>query len=211
MRSFRSPAAFRAAIDARLRNRARRLGVPVLAVRRQAALERLMARMARAAPGRWALKGGLALDTRLPDHARASMDMDIDHVFGATAARENLLRAAAGDLGDHAYTRRYHGESTRVRDLVDLILICLFETVNAKSLRLDIESTFAHRDTHSVPDKLPAPPADWARSYAQEARAVAIPAGLMDGYRLTAKWLDPVLQGKALGSWHPNRQAWGGR
>lgn len=100
MRQYPSPAAFRAAIDTRLRNYARRVGVPVQVVRRQAALERLMARLAHVAPARWALKGGLALDTRLPEHARASMDMDIDHILGAAAAREDLLRAAAEDLAD---------------------------------------------------------------------------------------------------------------
>jgi len=88
VRQYPSPAAFRAAIDTRLRNYARGVGLPVQVVRRQAALERLMARRARAAPGRWALKRDLALDTRLPEHARVSMDMDVDHVLRAAAARE---------------------------------------------------------------------------------------------------------------------------
>jgi len=81
MRKYPSPAAFRAAIDTRLRNRARKVGVPVQVVRRQAALERLMARLGQVAPERWVLKGGLALDTMLPGRARPSMDMDIDHVL----------------------------------------------------------------------------------------------------------------------------------
>ena len=94
MRQYPNPAAFRAAIDTRLRSHARTAGIPVQVVRRQAALERLMARLARVAPGRWALKGGLAMDTRLPEHARASMDMDIDHMLGAAAAREDLEKLA---------------------------------------------------------------------------------------------------------------------
>jgi len=294
VRQYPSPAAFRSAIDSRLRNYARKVGVPAQVVRRQAALERLMARLARVAPGRWALKGGLALDTRLPEHASASMDMDIDHVLGAEAAREDLLRAAAEDLDDHfafailgseevqeggrplalryrfeasvagvafeplqvdvttlapevwevepaqrpgllsdvglgpidvmlvplerqvaeklhAYTRRYNGESTRVRDLVDLVIIRLFETVEAQRLADEIARTFARRGTHPVPDRLPAPPADWARAYAGEAQAIGIPAALADGYSLVATWLDPVLQGTARGVWHPKRQVWGRR
>jgi len=291
MRTYPSPAAFRAAIDTRLRTAARRIGVPVQVVRRQAALERLMARLAHVAPGRWALKGGLALDTRLPDHARASMDMDIDHVLGAAAAREDLLRAAADDVEDHfafaivgtedvqeggrrlalryrfeasvagvafelvqvdvttlapevwevepavrpgllsdvglgpvevmlvplerqvaeklhAYTRRYNGESTRVRDLVDLVIIRLFEAVEARRLRDEITRTFAQRATHPVPDEFPAPPTNWARAYAREARAVGIPPALADGQRIASSWLDPVLQGTARGVWQPERQAW---
>ena len=291
MREYASPAAFRAAVDTRLRNYARKAGIPVQVVRRQAALERLMARLAIDAPRRWALKGGLALDTRLGQHARPSMDMDLDHSEGAAAAREDLQRASALDLNDHfafsiigtgqvvegderlavryrmeaslagvpfevvqidvtttapehwqvepaqrtgllaavglgpievmlvplerqvaeklhAYTRRYNGASTRVRDLVDFVVICLFEVVNAKDLREEITRTFANRDTHTVPDKLPAPPADWTRSYREQAQALNIPEALPEGYNLVASWLDPVLQGRTRGTWNPKRQAW---
>ena len=294
MRTYPSPAAFRAAIDTRLRNRARQVGVPVQVVRRQAALERLMARLAHAAPGRWALKGGLVLETRLPAHARASMDMDIDHKLGGAAAREDLLRAAAEDLNDHfafaitgtedvqeggrrlalryrfeasvagvpfetlqvdvtslapevweaeparrpgllsdvglgpievmlvplerqiaeklhAYSRRYNGESTRVRDLVDLVIVRLFESVDAGRLSDEISRTFAQRGTHRVPREFPAPPAGWARAYSDDARAVGVPPALKDAHLIVAGWLDPVLKGTATGRWLPERQRWGSR
>lgn len=219
------------------------------------------------------------------------MDMDIDHILGAAAAREDLLRAADEDLEDyfafailgteevweggrrlalryrfeasvagvafeplqvdvtnlapevwgleraqrpgllsevglgpidvmliplerqvteklHAYTRRYNGESTRVRDLVDLIIIRLFETVDARRLRDEITRTFARRGTHSVPEEVPAPPADWARAYAEEARAIGIPHTLADAHQIAASWLNPVLQGTATGTWDPERQRW---
>lgn len=294
VREYANPAAFHASVDTRLRNYARKAGIPVQVVRRQAALERLMARLAHDSPRRWALKGGLALDTRLGQRARPSMDMDMDHIEGAAAAREDLQRASALDLKDHfafaligteqvveggdhlavryrmaaslagvpfeviqidvtvtapefwqvelaqrtgllaavglgpievmlvplerqvaeklhAYTRRYNGGSTRVRDLVDFVIICLFEVVDAKDLREEITRTFARRDTHAVPDELPAPPADWARSYGEQAQASGIPKGLTDGYSLVASWLDPVLQGSVRGTWNPTRQAWVGR
>jgi len=101
VRRYDSPAAFRAAAEARLRNRARRLGVAAYILRRQAGLERLMARLTRAVPGRWALKGGLALEIALGQHARPSVDMDADHVLGSSAARADLQLAVAEDLGDH--------------------------------------------------------------------------------------------------------------
>jgi len=97
---YGSPGAFRAAVDAHLRNRARRLGVVAYILRRQAALERLVARLMKVAPGRWALKGGLGLESRLGDHARPSIDLDVDHAKGAAAARNDLQRAVAEDLGD---------------------------------------------------------------------------------------------------------------
>ena len=56
MREYATPAAFRAAVEATLRERARRLNVPAYIVRRQAALERLMVRLMKVAPNRWALR-----------------------------------------------------------------------------------------------------------------------------------------------------------
>jgi predicted nucleotidyltransferase component of viral defense system len=101
MREYASPAGFRAAVEATLRERARRLGVPAYIIRRQAALERLIVRLTKVAPNRWALKGGMALETRLGEHARVSVDLDADHAFGTDAARADLQRAAVEDLGDH--------------------------------------------------------------------------------------------------------------
>lgn len=100
MREYATPAAFRAAVEARLRERARRLGVPAYIVRRQAGLERLLVRLTRTAPGRWAIKGGFALETRLGERARVSLDLDADHRLGAAAARADLQRAAIEEVGD---------------------------------------------------------------------------------------------------------------
>jgi len=101
VRDYASPAAFRAAVDARLRERARRLGVPAYILRRRAALERLMVRLMTVTPDRWALKGGFALETRLGERARVSVDLDADHMHGAEAARVDLQRAAIEEIGDH--------------------------------------------------------------------------------------------------------------
>lgn len=101
MREYASPAAFRAAVETRLRHRARRLEIPAYIVRRQTGLERLMVRLTKVAPDRWALKGGFGLETRLGDKARVSVDLDADHVHGADSARADLQRAAVEDVGDH--------------------------------------------------------------------------------------------------------------
>jgi predicted nucleotidyltransferase component of viral defense system len=101
VREYATPAAFRAAAEAKLRERARHLGFPAYIVRRQAGLERLVMRLGTAAPGRWALKGGFALETRLGAHARVSVDLDADHQRGAEAARADLQQAAVADAGDH--------------------------------------------------------------------------------------------------------------
>jgi hypothetical protein len=101
VRDYATPAAFRAAVEATLRERARRLFVLTYVVRRQAALERLAARLLKVAPERWALKGGFALETRLGERARTSLDLGAEHRHGADAARPDLQRAAIEDVGDH--------------------------------------------------------------------------------------------------------------
>jgi hypothetical protein len=47
------------------------------------------------------LKGGFALETRLGERARASLDLDAEHRHGAEATRADLQRAAIEDVGDH--------------------------------------------------------------------------------------------------------------
>jgi hypothetical protein len=101
VREYATPSDFRAAVESRLRERARRLGVPAYLIRRQAAVERLIVRLTRVAPGKWAIKGGIGLETRLGEHARVSLDLDADHIQGADRARADLQRAAVEDLGDH--------------------------------------------------------------------------------------------------------------
>ena len=101
MRDYATPTAFRAAVEARLREQAGRLSAPAYMVRRQAALDRLLVRLTKVAPDRWALKGGMALQTRLGARARVSIDLDADHLHGAAAARADLQRAAIEDVGDH--------------------------------------------------------------------------------------------------------------
>jgi hypothetical protein len=109
--------------------RARRRGVAAYILRRQAVLERLIARLMNVAPGRWALKGGLALEIRLGEYARPSVDLDADHAHGASAARPDLERAVAEDLGDRfafaiagSEELREGGVSLAVRDKIECSL-----------------------------------------------------------------------------------------
>jgi len=149
VREYATPAGFRAAVEASLRERARRLGAPAYVVRRLAALERLLVRLTRVAPGRWALKGGLALETRLGDRARVSIDLDADHVHGAEAARADLQRAAIEDIGDHFGFALVGSEELR-------------ETGVGLAVRYKLESSVAGRPFEPLQvDVTIAPPDPW--------------------------------------------------
>lgn len=69
-------AAFRRALEQRLRTEAEASGVVLNRLRKEAAFHRLLARLQEAAPETWALKGGLALIARVGRHVRGTKDID---------------------------------------------------------------------------------------------------------------------------------------
>jgi hypothetical protein len=111
----------------------------------------------------------------------------------------------------HAYTRTYEGErpSTRVKDLVDLALIAELANLDASDLRIQIETVFSLRATHSAPSHLPLPPIDWATPFRRLAEEVGVPAQLEEGHRDAAALFNPVLSGDVTaGTWDPNERRW---
>src|SRR6266481_6384846 len=71
----------------------------------------------------------------------------------------------------HAYTLPRKGAAnTRVRDLVDMVLLIQSETLANHKIAEAIRVTFERRKTHSLPKTLPIPPAEWQRPYEALAR-----------------------------------------
>jgi hypothetical protein len=276
---YESAAGFRQALEERLGTRARASSASLVRLRKTVVFERLLARLAVAAPGRWVLKGGLALDFRLRDRSRTTKDMDMVRHDDEDAAVADLIEATATDLGDffafsvegrtlireddgggvrcrvrvelasrlfenvvvdtgftdplgwdpdlvrgsdllafagiapvevpvipleqqvaekvHAYTRSYGSQpSSRVRDLVDLVLIGRSVTLDGTRLRAALRGTFEGRRQHPVPGSLPRPPASWAVAYRKLATEVGLAPDLADGHRAAAALLDPILGGE---------------
>lgn len=112
----------------------------------------------------------------------------------------------------HAYTRQYAGErySTRVKDLVDLVLIQSAAEVSAERLRRALHATFNVRDTHTIPQVLPPPPSDWGPGYRRLATEVGLQPDIGTGHRLAATFLDPLLSGTVYDTarWDPVRGIW---
>lgn len=111
----------------------------------------------------------------------------------------------------HAYTLPRGQENTRVRDLVDLVIIAATEKVEADHLFRSVEATFAVRGTHPIPEQLPEPPASWAQPFASiAAEAVNLPTtDLREGHVLAAQFWNPFLAGRAVHqSWLPDQRQW---
>jgi hypothetical protein len=96
-------AAFRQALEQRLRTRAAGEGARLARNRKRVAFERLLARLTEVAPGAWLLKGGFAFDLRLADRARATRDVDLDWQADEEELAETLIEAA-GVSGDDFFT-----------------------------------------------------------------------------------------------------------
>lgn len=111
----------------------------------------------------------------------------------------------------HAYTQTYEGgrASTRVKDLVDLALIAELSSLDAATLRREIDSNFDHRATHPPPKALPSPPPEWGLPFRRLAEEVGISTELAAGHRDAAAMLDPILKGQITrGGWSPDDRSW---
>jgi Nucleotidyl transferase AbiEii toxin, Type IV TA system len=288
---YMTPAAFRNALESRLKNAARERSFGTTRLRKVVTFDRFLARLVAVASDRWLLKGGAALDFRLKNRARTTVDLDIAFLAEQVQVDADVIAATRADLGDyftfdaervpvpidqedaaasfrvrayiggrlfeqirldvawsdpflgrehvrgedllgfagiepatvpsipiaqhlaekvHAYTREYvSGHSSRVKDLVDLVLIALHRELDAEQLRDALGATFTARDTHGVPVVFPVPPAEWKGSYRRMAEEVAITTDIGEAHRIAAALLEPVLSGEThSGVWLPEEMRW---
>jgi hypothetical protein len=103
---YKSPAAFRQALETRLGNTSREQHTDILRLRRQVAFDRFLCRLFRHPTAKWFLKGGYAMELRI-QKSRTTRDIDItvcNPVKGSSRFQDRILSllqdAVATDLGD---------------------------------------------------------------------------------------------------------------
>src|SRR5690606_22138886 len=108
-RSYANAAAFRQALETRLRKIAQQRGVQIQGLRLKVAIERLLARLFHEPNPPWLLKGGYAMELRFRPKARTTRDLDLtlgdpvdpEALTGRLVeVHEALMDAAGRDLGD---------------------------------------------------------------------------------------------------------------
>jgi hypothetical protein len=280
-------AAFRRALEDRLRAQGLATSTPLVRLRKMVAFDRFLARLLVDQPNTWVLKGGLALQLRLGTRARTTKDVDLELTTAPADVHQGLVHAALLNLDDwfqfhvagqirgagmrfpvraeldgrpfetfhvdigvgdpqiepadvlatptlldfadipptrvpcypltqqiaekvHAYTRPHvSGDVTRVKDWVDLLLIAGLGTLDARTLARAVQATFEARQTHSLPVRLPSPPAKWATPFRHLASEVNLEFHtLAQAERALAQFLDPVLASQLTGTWDPLTWAW---
>lgn len=97
---YRDAAAFRQALEQRLKSRAAGDEAGLARDRKRIVFQRLLARLSAVVPGRWLLKGGFALDLRLAGRARSTKDVDIEWRANEEELLDALIEAAEHDAGD---------------------------------------------------------------------------------------------------------------
>ncbi len=98
----------------------------------------------------------------------------------------------------HAYTATYgpqEQQSTRIKDLIDILLIADLATPHADRLHASLATTFSTRERQPLPTALPPPPTSWARPYTSAAADVGLPTDLGTAHAEAATFLDPILVG----------------
>ena len=91
----------------------------------------------------------------------------------------------------HSYTLPRTGRiNSRVKDLVDLVLILDKDAPAPESIRPAIQGTFDHRGTHDIPVTIPAAPPTWTSSFTAMAKEVKISETTVEGAvaRLNDYW-----------------------
>jgi len=280
-RKYASAAAFRVALEDRLKWLAQEESLDLQRVRRQASFDRLLCRLFAKPESPWLLKGGYAMELRLKT-ARTTRDVDLalkqlpmptrDWDANASTVLQALREVGLLELGDfftfvfgdavqdldaapyggarfpvdtrlagrsfvkfhldvstgdvlrepyeslsgrdwlgfagvtstpfravspeeqfaeklHAYTLpRVGRENTRVKDLVDLVLLIERITMNAARLPKAIRETFQRRQTHEIPPALASPPASWSKPFAEIAVECGLASSLEGQFGVVAKF-----------------------
>jgi hypothetical protein len=112
----------------------------------------------------------------------------------------------------HAYSRVYAHDrpSSRVKDLVDIVLIVTEYSFEAEPLLVQIRQTFSSRGLHDIPRKFNRPPDFWAAGYQQMAQEITIDPDIDSGHRIASAFFDQVLSGTVsdLAVWDPETRCW---
>lgn len=111
----------------------------------------------------------------------------------------------------HALTLPRTKANTRVKDLVDLMIIAAVERIDGTELMRSLRATFEARRSHDVPGSVPPPDRSWVQPFKRltlETPASPI-TDLDEGFALVMRFWTPVLQDTVSGRyWDPGAGGW---
>jgi hypothetical protein len=91
----------------------------------------------------------------------------------------------------HAFTKPRKGrENTRVRDLVDMVLLMDDLRLDKKKVQKALDKTFRNRKSHPLPAKLQVPPASWDRPFAEMAAECGLKLTVPEAFGKLEKYFE---------------------
>jgi hypothetical protein len=79
-------------------------------------------------------------------------------------------------------------ENTRVKDLVDLVLLIERTSMNAARLPKAIRETFQRRKTHGIPPALTSPSASWSKPFSEMAVECGLAPNMDEPFAVVAQF-----------------------
>ena len=93
----------------------------------------------------------------------------------------------------HAYTLPRSTPNSRVKDLVDLILLIRSGELQEDRLREAVRLTFERRRTHPVPPDLPQPAEAWTTPFRELAKECGLPMDLDEGFSDVRRFFETII------------------
>lgn len=96
----------------------------------------------------------------------------------------------------HAYTfPRSENINSRVKDLIDILLLIQHGNIKTSLLVLAIEKVFTFRATHPIPDELQAPPTEWEARFSKLADECGLVLNLEEAFELVSNYYAELSKG----------------
>jgi hypothetical protein len=110
----------------------------------------------------------------------------------------------------HALTRTYEsGEASRVKDLVDILLVASIKKLSFTQLRKFVNSTFKNRNTHVLPTNTPEISSDYEINYLKLTREVGLKQKTLKQANAALKiFFLPILTNQHVSTWNPDLLKW---
>jgi hypothetical protein len=94
----------------------------------------------------------------------------------------------------HSYTLPRQTPNSRVKDLVDIILLSQSFKINKERMVESLKRTFKLRGTHAIPGELSSPPLAWEQAFSELAKGSKIEFNLNGAFEYFKKFFENILK-----------------
>jgi hypothetical protein len=116
-------------------------------------------------------------DPSSPDVLRGAIDLTFAGLAPLAVPAVSVAVHVSEKLHALSFPRSDGRENSRVKDLVDVVLLHQVALADVQAMRRAVAATFERRGTHELPPRIEVPVRSWAREYRKLATALQLDAG----------------------------------